>query len=760
MKFATKIFITVFLSTALIISGMVIAAHFWISNHHMQTHLRFARMLARLAALKSENYILRNDRVELYRFYQSILQVNPSVDYIFAEKAAEILVHTFDTGVPKGLLRLGAINTPDTAIITPVANNQGDLIYHIRVKLGAPAETILHFGLSDKKIRAELHSYRMLMLIVGIIMLATVPVGLALFLSRFISKPLYALKNGVKRIGRGELDYRLALTTGDEIEQLVHEINTMAAKLEKARNGLQAEIDERKQAERELANQTELLNNILNNVPHHIFWKDRESIFMGCNAAFARMAGLTTPAEVVGKSDDDLPWEKTESDAYRQIDRQIVETGTAMVDIEEVLTRADGQKKTVITSKVPLHEPKGNVSGILGIFYDITERKRMEETIKQTQKMEAIGTLAGGIAHDFNNILGSIIGYSELAIDDIACDDRTCGYLQQVLKSAMRAKDLVRQILTFSRKSREERKPIPLAAIVKEEAKLLRSTLPSTIEIRQHIDDNAGMVNADLTQMHQIVMNLCTNAAHAMSVGGGVLDITLAPIDLTPEQLEGYHGVSPGPFLELKIADTGTGIHPAVIHRIFEPFFTTKEKEKGTGMGLAVVHGIVKDHGGDITVQSHPGQGTSFTVILPRVVSDTEKKVFQSYTAPGGNERVLLIDDETTLLNLGKSMLESMGYQVTAVNGSLEALEIFQHAADAFDLVITDQTMPHMTGYHLARRMMAIHPSTRIILCTGYSDAITPEKVSAAGIRALLFKPISKNELGRTARDVIDGNEK
>jgi len=758
MKFATKLFFYIFISTALIISGMSIAALIWISNHHMRSQIRSEKEWATLVALKSEDYILRDDRVELYRFFQSIIKANPYMEYVFTQKQNEILVHTFQKGVPRGLVKLPSLEKSYTVDITPISDKRGNRIYHLRIKTESPPDTFLHFGISEQKIRAELDDLKQLMIIVGSILLLTIPAGLALFLSRMVSRPLTILRNNVKRIGSGELDIHIEMSTGDEFEQLVVDINTMAEKLKILRSGLEGEIKERRLAEQMLAVQTELLNNILNHLPHNIFWKDRQFIFLGCNKAFAVEAGLPHPEDVIGKTDYDLPWKPEEADFFRQCDRKVMDKGVPMLDSEETLTCPDGKEKTIVTSKVPLKDQDGHIFGLLGIFYDITERRQMEEAIKHTQKMEAIGTLAGGIAHDFNNILGSIIGYTELSIDDMDEHSRTQSYLNQVLKSALRAKDLVRQILTFSRKHQEERRPLKLSSIVKEEIKLLRSTLPSTIEIHQTIDDNAGMVNADATQMHQIVMNLCTNAAHAIAGKAGTLEISLSSVTVTEEYVKKYHHILPGPFLELKISDTGTGIDSTIIHRIFEPFFTTKAKEKGTGMGLAVVHGIVKDHGGDIIVQSQVGKGTTFTVLLPQVIRTANEKKNPAIEIQGGYERILLVDDEPLLLDLGETILTSLGYAVTVTNNSPDALDRFRHAPDAFDVVISDQTMPHMTGYQLAQQMLKIDPSVRIILCTGYSDTITAEKISAVGIKALLYKPFRKNELAKTIRDVLAGH--
>ncbi|MCP4713561.1 MAG: PAS domain S-box protein [Deltaproteobacteria bacterium] len=400
--------------------------------------------------------------------------------------------------------------------------------------------------------------------------------------------------------------------------------------------------------------------------------------------------------------------------------------------------------------------PDRTVRFAIASINDITERMHMEETVKQTQKMEAVGTLAGGIAHDFNNILGGIIGYTELAQDATAQDSTIQEYLAAILKSSTRAKDLVKQILTFSRKSQEERKPILLCPVVTEATKLLRATIPTTIEIRQNIDDTIGMVNADPTQMHQIMMNLCTNAAQAMQETGGVLDIILSPVVITPESIKKYRDISPGPFVELKISDTGTGIDSETMHRIFEPFFTTKEKGKGTGMGLAVVHGIVNDHGGDISVNSQLGKGTTFTIILPQIIAEPEKEEDEPSEIQTGNEHILFVDDEIMLMDLGKKILESLGYTVTAKNSSIEALETFQLSPDIFDMVITDQSMPHMTGYNLAKRVLEIKPALPVIVCTGYSNSITPEKAKASGIEALIYKPLSKKEIAGKIREVFN----
>ncbi len=392
---------------------------------------------------------------------------------------------------------------------------------------------------------------------------------------------------------------------------------------------------------------------------------------------------------------------------------------------------------------------------VLTIARNISERKRFEKQLVQAQKMAAIGTLAGGIAHDFNNMLTAIIGYTELAREKVPEGSRVQADLQEVFKAGMRAKDLVQQILIFSRQSKQEQKPLQMDSIVKEGLKLLRASIPTTVEIRPNIERECGMVLGDPTQIYQVLVNLCTNAAHAMGGKGGVLEVSLMNVDLdaaTAQHLDLRHG----PYVELTVSDTGHGMDRAVMERIFDPYFTTKGPGEGTGMGLAVVHGIVKSHGGAIAVDSEPGKGTTFHVYFPRIEGYGALETEVVASIPTGSERILFVDDEKPLVDMVKQMLESLGYQVVVRTSSVEALEAFRARPDKFDLVITDQTMPNMTGEILARELLRIRPDIPIILCTGYSELITGEKARAVGIRELVMKPIVKSEIARIIRSVLD----
>ena len=396
---------------------------------------------------------------------------------------------------------------------------------------------------------------------------------------------------------------------------------------------------------------------------------------------------------------------------------------------------------------------------VLAFMRDITPQKRIEAQLRQSQKMEAIGTLAGGIAHDFNNILAAIMGYTELALSDIEKETLTYNNLQEALQAGERAKDLVRQILTFSRHAEQERKPVQIKRIAREALKLLRASIPTTIEIRQELQSDA-LVLADPTQIHQVLMNLCTNAEHAMRQKGGVLTVELKNVELDAGFTSGHQGLKPGAYLDLTVSDTGCGMPSHVLDRIFDPFFTTKAHGVGTGMGLSVVHGIINSYDGTIAAYSEPGQGTSFKIYLPVIERQLASETMPSASIPTGNERVLFVDDEAALANISKQTLESLGYDVTTRTSSIEALELFKTRPDRFDLVITDMTMPDMTGEDLAAELMRIKPATPVILCTGFSTKIDNKKAMAMGIRAFVSKPVLIKEIAETIRNVLDGKSK
>jgi len=384
---------------------------------------------------------------------------------------------------------------------------------------------------------------------------------------------------------------------------------------------------------------------------------------------------------------------------------------------------------------------------------------KYERQLQQVLKIQAIGTLAGGIAHDFNNILFPIIGYTELTMDEVSEDSVAHNNLQEILKAANRAKDLVKQILTFSRQSDQERRPVKVQNIITETLRLLRASIPASIEIVHKIQDDCGPVMGDATQIHQVIMNLCTNAYQAMQDKGGKLEVILTEIDIGYEKMTDKIGMQPGKHLRLLVKDEGCGMEASVLDRIFEPYYTTKEQGKGTGLGLSVIHGIVKNHRGDINVKSTPGKGTIFQVHLPLIENlELAAELEPTNGAAKGEERILLVDDEEQIVAMERQMLENLGYRVTARTDSQEALKVFAQHPHNFDLVITDMTMPYMTGDQLAQKMLDIQPNIPVILCTGFNEIITEQKALAMGIQKFVMKPIVKNDLATTIRSVLDQN--
>ncbi len=472
--------------------------------------------------------------------------------------------------------------------------------------------------------------------------------------------------------------------------------------------------------------------------------------FLAVNPAFERMTGLTAE-DIIGR---------TVLEVIPGIEPHWIDIyGKVALTGEPAFFEnysADLKKHFEVTAFQPLP------NRFACIFEDITERKqaeadqeRLQARLNQAQKMESIGTLAGGIAHDFNNILFPIVGHTEMLLEDIPHDSPIRNSLNDIYTSALRARDLVHQILSFSRQGKTEVKLMKIQPIIKEALKLIRSTIPTTIEIEQNIQTRCGPVTADPIQIHQIVMNLTTNAFHAMETDGGKLTVTLEEIRMDKKDLIASD-MAPGDYACLTVSDTGVGMDKDIADRIFEPFFTTKEKGKGTGMGLSVVHGIVKSINGVIQVFSEPGKGTEFRVYLPLAGSNPGIQEERADTViPGGCEKILIVDDETAIIEMEKQILGRLGYQVTSCNGSIEALEIFKVRSDQFDLILTDMAMPHMPGDKLAAELIKIRPDIPILICTGFSESLTEENIKPLGIRGLVFKPIIVRDLAQKIRDAL-----
>ena len=512
------------------------------------------------------------------------------------------------------------------------------------------------------------------------------------------------------------------------------------------------DITERKRAEEALRENEKWLQGILEANPDPVVVYDREGKTLFINPAFTRVFGWTFD-ELKGRRIPYIP-----PDRRQQVEesiREVVESGRNVRFETERFTKG-GATLNVAVSAAAIQDESGSISSMVVNLRDITEIKKLQIHLQQSQKMEAIGTLAGGIAHDFNNILCGIMGHAELSEMDSPEDSPIRSHLQEILRASDRARGLVRQILTFSRQTNQELKPTRLKPILDEATRLLRATIPANIDIVQEIQSDA-FVMGDPTQIHQILMNLCANAAHALREGGGRIEVSLRDREVEAGDAALGHGMAAGRYVALVVEDTGQGMAPEVMDRIFDPFFTTKEMGEGTGMGLSVVHGIVKSYGGKILVESAPGKGARFTILLPRILDPEPQAVEEETDIRGGTERILFVDDEESIASINKEILERLGYRVTIRTSSLEALALFERDAFGFDLVITDLTMPDMTGDELASRMTSIRADIPVILCTGYGPGVDEERLRRQGIRALLMKPIVSRQMARSIREVLEG---
>ncbi len=572
-----------------------------------------------------------------------------------------------------------------------------------------------------------------------------------------------------------------------------HEINELQKRAKKFITEhtaeLQAEIAERKRMEEALRIKQQELSILVDNSTDIIVRLDKNFKYVFVNDQAARVAGLEKE-QMLGKSNAELGVPKESVSQWHSVFKRIFDT-KKKDGFEFSFT---GPLGTIYLSAVvvPEFDERGDVRTVLCITRDITARKmaeeklkrhrdelellveertamlgetcddlraeveertRTEERLRQAHKMEAIGTLAGGIAHDFNNMLAVIIGNAELALDNVN-EEGPRRNLRRILKASERSRDLVKQILTFSRKNGGQEKEVKMAPLLKETYELLRASLPRTIRMDLHLQTEPDTIRADPSLVQQVVVNLADNAAHAMGEAGGILTIGLSSITLGSDSLPDEH-MRPGRYVKLTVKDTGTGIAPDVQRRMFEPFFTTKGQGRGTGMGLSMVYGIVKGYHGVIEVESEVDKGSTFTVLLPQSDAFSAIEEGEASSCPQ-KEHVLFVDDEPAIVEMATAMLEGIGYLVTAFTDSSEALKIFTGNPDGFDLLITDQTMPDMTGIALAKEVLAVRKDMPVIICTGYSETMSSEKAKDAGIREFILKPVTKKEMAQAIRRVLD----
>jgi len=481
---------------------------------------------------------------------------------------------------------------------------------------------------------------------------------------------------------------------------------------------------------------------------------DGEGFIFYVNKAFEKLFGLPV-WDILGRGYEDILEFRLEEASFSSNVRLTLDRG---VPWKGRLTRraADGVEKKLDVTISPTRDDRGVIVNYAVSVRDSTEEYRLHETIRRMQRIEALGTLAGGIAHDFNNILVPILVNAELALLGAGEDESLVRHLNMTLKAAARGRELVKQIIAFSRQKEQKHEPVDIVPVIGEALRFLRSSIPKTIEIRTAIELRSAVVRADPTQIHQILMNLGTNAALAITDGGGTIEVGLAAIRLGEEAAVRGLDLKPGDYFELTVRDTGCGMPADVLERVFDPFFTTKRPGEGMGMGLAVAHSITRGHGGAITVESQVGQGTVFRVILPEAVGEKSSAAIRPKKAVSGRERILYVDDEEMLVDSMSPVLERLGYRVTTRTDPLQAMQLFRTGPGEFDLVITDQTMPTMTGERLAREMLAVRPDIPIILCTGYSEDLREDKVREFGVRSVLMKPFTVKEIAAAIRLALE----
>ena len=521
---------------------------------------------------------------------------------------------------------------------------------------------------------------------------------------------------------------------------------TISAAMEK-----KALRDQSQKDETNLKQSEERYRTILENVLMGVYQVTVEGKFLFANQKLIEMLGYASYEEL--EAIDNISELYVRAEERNDLVEDVIHKEFFVGEFE--FRRKDGQS---IWVKLHVRKTKSKEGEIIleGLMEDVTQIRKMEAQLQQSQKLEAIGTLSGGIAHDFNNILSSIIGFTELSLDEVEHGTTLQNNLTEVLKAGNRARDLIKQIMTFSRKGEQERKPVQINPLIIETVRMLRSAIPTNIEIEEHITPEMLTIDANHTQMNKVMVNLVTNASHAIDENG-IIEIGLEVVSLDESIKNSYPDLLPGRYAKIFVSDNGCGIAEENLDLIFDPYFTTKDPDRGTGLGLAGVHGIVKTHGGHISVYSEVGKGTSFNVYFP-IVDKTEKlQKTAEDPIPTGNERILLVDDEQVILDLGEKTLKQLGYDVVVKNGGVEALTLFRADPDRFDLVITDMTMPKMTGDQLARELMKVRPNIPVILCTGFSSKISREQAKEIGIKAYAMKPLARREMAITVRNVLDG---
>lgn len=625
----------------------------------------------------------------------------------------------------------------------------GKLLGHVRVHI---TDRFVH---AESREQAVTFVWRMLALVLLVVVI------LMVIIQKYVVHPIALLETAFSAPVTSNPAKALDLTRKDEIGQLTRSFSLMRQHLASLFSERDRRIAELESTRKNLMASEERLRVLIDQSPIGLALCRMDGSFVTINPACAKIIGYSvTDALKLGYWD--LTPKKYHQEEARQL--ELLKVHGRYGPYEKEYRHKDGHLVPVRLNGMILTREGENF--IWSSVEDITALKKAEmekslllEQLRQSQKMEAIGTLAGGIAHDFNNILSAVIGYAELTQRNPNCDAKCQENLEHVLVAAGRAKDLVKQILTFSRKASLSLEPIQLHLAVEEAVKLLRQTIPATITLNLEADSKTGTVLADATQIHQVVMNLCTNACHAIPEQRGEITITLKPVEIDDRTAAKHPNLRQGKYARLTVSDNGAGINQATMASIFDPFFTTKAQGEGTGMGLAVVHGIIQHHDGAIAVESVEGKGTTFKLFFPvAAVPAVAPTQSSAISTKQGNERILWVDDEAMLASLGKETLELLGYKVTATTSAQQALGLLRADPNGYDLLITDQAMPEMSGDLLVREALLVRADLPIIICTGHSATLNTEKALALGVKALLMKPLESGKLVDEIRRVLDNS--
>ncbi len=649
------------------------------------------------------------------------------------DRDGQVVVHPN----PSVVLKRSNFLPPYKAEIIPGLNGKEAIVVAQKLSVGSQdLFCVTEFPTQDAFANL-IDSIRIIFVVLFLSLSGAVILGFQLI--RNFVRPIELLAETAGNISQGDFSQQVNLAREDEIGQLAISFDAMTVKLVST-------IRELEKEKNFIGNAIEAITQpfyVINAIDHTILLANSASRFgvlTGRETCHCLVYGCDEPCE-----EHQRPCPITE----------IQKTGKPV--IVRHTTNENGTDRTFDVHGYPIFDQRGEVANVIIYYVDITEKIKLEQQVRQSQKMEAVGTLAGGIAHDFNNILMVINGYAQIVYNEVHDNPSVADDMREIITAGTRARDLVRQILTISRSTTQQKMPLELPPVVKEIIKMLRSSIPSTIKIEQDISSNR-MVFVDPSQIHQVVMNLCTNAYQEMCKTGGTLSISLEDFDITEED-NNYEELTPGEFVKLSIRDTGKGIAENLKNKIFEPYFTTKQDGDGTGLGLAVVHSIVQGYGGHISVDSGKEQGTIFTILLPCYVSNDSEEIIET-VAPerdlAGTERIMIVDDEETIIILAQKVFGQYGYRIEGFTDSLEAVEHFTKQPEGYDLVITDMTMPNLTGIELAEKVMALRNDIPVILASGYSDLINREKAQEIGIAEFIGKPFTVQSLLQTVRKLLD----